>query len=260
MKCVSCNAEIPPQWVSCINENKCPGCGGAIMDSSSKELLVELREAMGKMPNDPEGLAGWLLSNYRLEKIGTAEPTQFHRKSNEEPVNVNKIKYNKKVEVTGDGEVKTDISVSDFFKRATDGKDLTEAKIESEVLKKELELGSKGIASIAENIISDDQIDSFIAPPINNPAPNNQSIVNANQASNAAVQFEKEAAQAMLSGQAMDLPSDPNIKQELQSFLSTINGYGYSEVLERERINRMNLSAGLVGSEDCRMKIKTRRS
>ena len=78
MKCMSCNADIPPQWVSCINENKCPGCGGSIMNLAEKELLVELREAMGKMPNDPEGLAGWLLTNYRLEKIGTAEPTNFH--------------------------------------------------------------------------------------------------------------------------------------------------------------------------------------
>ena len=50
------------------------------MDDASKELLDELRAAMESMPNDPEGLAGWLLSNYRLQKIGSAEPTEFHRK------------------------------------------------------------------------------------------------------------------------------------------------------------------------------------
>jgi hypothetical protein len=30
--------------------------------------------AMTRMPNDPEGVAGWLLSNYRLHKIGSGEP------------------------------------------------------------------------------------------------------------------------------------------------------------------------------------------
>lgn len=80
MQCLSCQADIPPQWVAAINSNTCPGCGGNIMDDSAKELLGELREAMSKMPNDPAGLAGWLLSNYSLQKIGTAEPTSFHRK------------------------------------------------------------------------------------------------------------------------------------------------------------------------------------
>jgi hypothetical protein len=79
MDCINCNANIPPAWVSCINNNICPGCGKAIMDEKSKELLDELSSAMKKMPNDPEGLAGWLLSNYRLEKIGSAEPIEFHR-------------------------------------------------------------------------------------------------------------------------------------------------------------------------------------
>ena len=79
MKCISCTAEIPPAWINAIQSNVCPGCGGAIMDEASKELLDELRSAMEKMPNDPEGLAGWLLSNYRLHKIGDAEPTGFHR-------------------------------------------------------------------------------------------------------------------------------------------------------------------------------------
>jgi len=29
---------------------------------------------MQTMPNDPQGIAGWLLSNYELRKIGTGEP------------------------------------------------------------------------------------------------------------------------------------------------------------------------------------------
>lgn len=81
MKCISCTAEIPANWSYALNNNICPSCGGAIMDENSKLLLDELREAMTKMNNDPEGLAGWLLSNYRLTKIGTAEPTDFYKKN-----------------------------------------------------------------------------------------------------------------------------------------------------------------------------------
>lgn len=80
MKCITCQAEIPPAWVACIQANSCPGCGGPIMDESAKELLVQLRESMAKMPNDPEGLAGWLMSTYDLYPKGSVEPTGFHRK------------------------------------------------------------------------------------------------------------------------------------------------------------------------------------
>ena len=80
MKCITCQADIPPAWVNAINKNECPGCGGVIMDDSAKELLTQLREAMAKMPNDPEGLAGWLMSTYDLFPKGTIEPTNFHRK------------------------------------------------------------------------------------------------------------------------------------------------------------------------------------
>jgi hypothetical protein len=51
------------------------------MNSTTKDLLTELTEAMQKMPNDPQGVAGWLLSNYRFQKVGAAEPVEkFHRK------------------------------------------------------------------------------------------------------------------------------------------------------------------------------------
>ncbi len=87
MKCNSCTAEIPPAFVNAIAKNECPGCGEAIMTASDKELMDELKEAMARMPNDPEGLAGWLLSNYSLHKIGSAEPTEFHRKKSAQPKN-----------------------------------------------------------------------------------------------------------------------------------------------------------------------------
>lgn len=78
MQCMSCNENIPPSWISCIQRNSCPACGKEIMNEKSKEMLDELREAMQRMPSDPEGLAGWLLSNYKLVKIGDGEPVNFY--------------------------------------------------------------------------------------------------------------------------------------------------------------------------------------
>jgi hypothetical protein len=93
MDCINCNANIPPQYVNALSSNICPGCGGQIMSVADRDLLTELRDAMAKMPNDPEGLAGWLLSNYKLHKIGTAEPTSFHRAGqHRQEVNIANIK------------------------------------------------------------------------------------------------------------------------------------------------------------------------
>ena len=84
--CKNCNADIPPQWVAAINSGICPGCGGEIFMLEDKELLDELRAAMQEMEEaNAESIAGWLLSNYKLNKIGTAEPTKFHQKPADKP-------------------------------------------------------------------------------------------------------------------------------------------------------------------------------
>ena len=81
MRCMSCTADIPPEWVNAIQRNVCPGCGGEIMNEPAKELLTELTAAMERMPNNPQGVAGWLLSNYQLRKVGEAQPVEhFHTK------------------------------------------------------------------------------------------------------------------------------------------------------------------------------------
>lgn len=81
MRCMFCGADIPPQWLKAIENNLCPGCGECIYNDATKTLLQELTEAMAKMPNDPQGVAGWLLSNYRFQKVGAAEPVEkFYRK------------------------------------------------------------------------------------------------------------------------------------------------------------------------------------
>lgn len=74
MKCINCETEIPPNWVACIQKNICPACGEPILDSSGEELLKELTDAMERMPNDPAGLAGWILSNFHIRKIGSLNP------------------------------------------------------------------------------------------------------------------------------------------------------------------------------------------
>lgn len=81
MKCMSCGANIPPEWIAAIKHNKCPGCDGKIFTDEAQELMTELATAMEQMPNNPQGIAGWLLSNYHIRKIGDAKPTEkFHTK------------------------------------------------------------------------------------------------------------------------------------------------------------------------------------
>jgi hypothetical protein len=78
---MSCGADIPPQFVHAIATNTCSGCGGEIMNEASKDLLKELSDALSRMPNDPQGVAGWLMSNYRFQKMGEGKPVEkFHRK------------------------------------------------------------------------------------------------------------------------------------------------------------------------------------
>lgn len=83
MRCMSCGANIPAEYVKALEKNCCPGCDNQIMNSETKELMDELANAMERMPNDSQGIAGWLLSNYRFMKIGSAEPVEkFHRPGN----------------------------------------------------------------------------------------------------------------------------------------------------------------------------------
>lgn len=117
MKCGTCNAEIPPAWVHCLQTNICPGCGGSIMDDFEKELLSELKGAMERMPNNPEGIAGWLISNYKMVKIGDATPTEFHVKRHN-----NEIK-NEEID-SSSIKIKTDNPIHKFLARATNGTEL----------------------------------------------------------------------------------------------------------------------------------------
>lgn len=86
MKCKSCTADIPPAFKAAVKSNICPGCGEALMTTEDQELFSEIKTAMEKMPNDPEGLAGWLLSTFHLQKIGEIAPTEFYNKRGHAPI------------------------------------------------------------------------------------------------------------------------------------------------------------------------------
>jgi hypothetical protein len=73
---MSCGVEIDPKFVHSIRSNVCAGCGEPLMTDSSQELMASLKDALLQMPNDPEGLAVWLLSNYDMRKVGSGEPVQ----------------------------------------------------------------------------------------------------------------------------------------------------------------------------------------
>ena len=78
VECVSCSAPISPAFKAALRDNICPGCGDSIFTKDAQELMEELKDAMEEMPNDPQGLAGWLMSNYRMGKGGDGEPTGFY--------------------------------------------------------------------------------------------------------------------------------------------------------------------------------------
>lgn len=76
IKCKNCGAVVPPEFVSAIQKGECPGCGAELFSPADKELLAELTDAMERMPKNPQGVAGWLMSNYEFRKIGEAVPTE----------------------------------------------------------------------------------------------------------------------------------------------------------------------------------------
>lgn len=91
MQCINCNAEIPPQFVSAIQNNICPGCGKNIMAEEYLQVFNEIKSAILSMKDQgldtfAQGIVGWLLSNYKLTKIGTAEPVNFHTAKNKQDI------------------------------------------------------------------------------------------------------------------------------------------------------------------------------
>lgn len=73
MFCNSCKLEIPPEFSHAITNNFCPRCGKTLMDEQTQELMTNLSQAMQQM-SDPIAIVSWLMSNYKLQKIGEYDP------------------------------------------------------------------------------------------------------------------------------------------------------------------------------------------
>jgi hypothetical protein len=78
MKCINCETEMSPSFVKAIEDNYCPACGKNLYDDTVKELITGLKEALETMGHNPIGLAGWLLSNFHMKKIGDCAPVEFY--------------------------------------------------------------------------------------------------------------------------------------------------------------------------------------
>lgn len=75
MNCSSCGVDIPAAWKNVFAKNECPNCSGKVMNDALQELIKDLGEELQKLPvGDAMGLAGWLVSNYSMKKIGSCEP------------------------------------------------------------------------------------------------------------------------------------------------------------------------------------------
>jgi hypothetical protein len=68
MNCQHCNVEIPPTFIAALKSNACPACSKDIMSEDMKSLIGGLSEEMSKNSN-PEAIACWLVSTYKLVKI-----------------------------------------------------------------------------------------------------------------------------------------------------------------------------------------------
>jgi hypothetical protein len=145
--CNDCSAEISSEWKNAVIKNECPGCGGTIMSEEQQELIDGLSEALKEMPNDAVGVAGWIVCNYRLQKIGDCMPVEkFHDKNNKTVSNTN-------------GNIN---KVSDFFKRG--GYDIDKIKEAEAVKRKALNSGGDitedmGEATFEDGFIDDDYSD-----------------------------------------------------------------------------------------------------
>lgn len=151
-KCNDCGAEITPEWKHCLTINQCPGCSGKIMTDAQQELILELGNAMSEMPNDPVGVAGWLVTNYSIKKVGDCVPVnKFYDKENKQ-------------------ELVSPEQSNDFFKRS--GYDIDKIK-EAEARKNSLANGG----DITEMDFTDEIIDNDYD---NNPIDEINNILNSN--------------------------------------------------------------------------------
>lgn len=60
MKCLSCSADVSPQWKHAIDNNLCPICGNIIMEETLKTLLSTLSKTIDSLKDHKDYLDDWL--------------------------------------------------------------------------------------------------------------------------------------------------------------------------------------------------------
>ena len=116
MKCNSCGIEIPPIFSNSLKTNICPACSGPIMQQELQGLIEGLAEAMLKMPHNPQGVACWLVSNYKMVKVNDYDPIDkfFDGKSQQAPSNQQTAGFQNQTTTAANNTSK----LQDFFARA----------------------------------------------------------------------------------------------------------------------------------------------
>lgn len=79
MKCSSCNIDVAKELKFCISQNKCPACGGKIVNSGSMSSFVALHDLISAFfgetiqgdPLNPEELATRIVTNFSVNQRGT---------------------------------------------------------------------------------------------------------------------------------------------------------------------------------------------
>lgn len=69
MLCKSCKNDVPPKFAHAFTVNICPLCGGEIMPLKLKNILGELKVALGDAKEYMDEVEDWLFSNFGLKKI-----------------------------------------------------------------------------------------------------------------------------------------------------------------------------------------------
>lgn len=227
MRCKNCSGIIPPEWVHCITKNECPGCGSELMNDSDKQLLTELSEAMTAMPNNPQGLAGWLLSNYELHKIGEARPVEkFHNKRKSRP--------------TEDDSVEGMVTGNDFLKNSNEYKSINETKAKLNAAKMRGN-GSGKIAQMAKaisEIDADEDMYGNGTADLSAGEPDEAEYTEEQEYEGDGSEMSMKHALASAGQSWIDPKAKPLSKSELQALQAEVKSHG-SNLLNDDRVKRL---------------------
>jgi len=87
MKCMSCEAKIPSEWKSAIQNNSCPACGGQIMTDEVKSVSDNLSAVIGQLINLGEEPMDLLLDSVGLIRKPLLGQGNVRMQNNELPAN-----------------------------------------------------------------------------------------------------------------------------------------------------------------------------